>query len=56
MEDFSYGLHHMSQSDSRSSVQKSVESHLMACAAEKSRLSGQTVNMAEYEKELLQNL
>ena len=56
MEDFSSGLHHIRQSDSRSSVQKSVESHLMACAAEKSRLSGQTVNMAEYEKELLQNL
>ena len=56
MEDFSYGLHHMRQSDSRSSVQKSVESHLMACAAEKSRLSGQTVRLAEYEKELLQKL
>ena len=56
MEDFSSGLHHMRQNDSRSSVQKSVESHLMACAAEKSRLSGQTVKLAEYEKELLQNL
>ena len=56
MEDFSYGLHHARQSDSRSSVQKSVESHLMACAAEESRLSGQTIRMADYEEELLRKL
>ena len=40
------------RSGSRSSIQRSVESHLMACAAEESRLSKKTVDLAEYEKRL----
>jgi predicted dehydrogenase len=38
--------------DSASSIARSVESHLIACAAEKSRLEGQTVDMADYRREL----
>jgi hypothetical protein len=34
------------------SVAASVESHLMAFAAEKSRLEGRTVTMAEYRREI----
>lgn len=56
MEDFSNGLRRQNQSASRSSVQRSIESHLMACAAEQSRLSGETVDLKEYEKALLARL
>ena len=52
MNDFSAGLRHARQSASRSSIQKSIESHLMACAAEESRLSGKSVDMGEYEARL----
>jgi predicted dehydrogenase len=38
--------------DPASSIARSVESHLIACAAEKSRLEGQTVDMADYRREL----
>lgn len=38
--------------ESRSSISKSVESHLMAGAIEQSRLTGRTVDMAEYRKSL----
>jgi len=34
--------------DSRSSISRSVESHLMACAIEQSRLTGQVVDIAEF--------
>ena len=39
-------------SDSRSSISRSVESHLMACAIEHARLTGQVVNMNEYRNSL----
>ena len=38
--------------ESRSSIARSVESHLIACAAERSRLTGQTIQMQELRKEL----
>lgn len=38
--------------DSRSTIQKSVESHLMAYAAEKSRVTGKTINMSELRENL----
>ena len=38
--------------DSRSSISRSVESHLMACAIEKSRLTGQVVDMDEFRNSL----
>ena len=51
MEDFTAGVadHH---SESRSSISRSVESHLMACALEKSRLTGQVVDMEQYRASL----
>ena len=51
MNDFAAGLRRAA-GDSRSSIQRSVESHLMAFAAEESRLSGQSVELAAFEKEL----
>ena len=39
--------------DSRSAISHSVESHLMACAIEKSRLTGTVVDMDSYRKSLL---
>lgn len=56
MNDFSAGLHHEHPSGSRSSIQKSIESHLMACAAEESRLLGKTVDLREFEARLLEQL
>ena len=51
MEDFASVL--TSGSDgSRSSISRSVESHLMAFAIEKSRLTGTVVDMEEYQKSL----
>ncbi len=38
--------------ESRTSIGKSVESHLMACAAEESRTTGRTILMADFEKSL----
>lgn len=38
--------------DSRSSISRSVESHLMACAAEESRLTGRVVELEAYRKSL----
>ena len=40
------------ETESRSPISKSVESHLMAFAIEKSRITGQTVDMAEFKKSL----
>ena len=39
--------------DSRSSISRSVESHLMACAIEQARLTGRTVDMAEFRNSLI---
>ncbi len=41
-----------SQTETRSSISQSVESHLMACAIEQSRLSGTVVDMQQYRKSL----
>ena len=51
MEDFAASLTAES-TDSRTSISQSVESHLMACAIEVSRLSGKVVDMAEYRNSL----
>ena len=37
--------------DAVSSIEYSVESHMMACAAEESRLSGEVIRIAEYRKQ-----
>lgn len=37
---------------SRSSISRSVESHLMACAIEQSRLTGQVVDMQQFRQQL----
>lgn len=39
-------------SNSISSVERSIESHIMACAAEKSRLTGQIIDIDKYKSEL----
>lgn len=51
MEDFTASLsaHH---GDSRSSISRSVESHLMACAIEQARLSGTVVDMTCFRNSL----
>ncbi len=41
-----------SQMETRSSISQSVESHLMACAIEQSRLSGTVVDMRQYRETL----
>lgn len=51
MEDFSASLTQTS-TDSRSSISKSVESHLMACAIEEARLTGTVVDLAAFRKSL----
>ncbi len=51
MEDFTTCLTG-NAADSRSSISRSVESHLMACAIEEARLSGKVVDMAAYRKSL----
>ena len=43
-------------SDMKSSIQNSVESHVMACAAEESRRTNKVINLAEYQKEILQGI
>ena len=50
MEDFISGFG--CSKDSRSSISRSVESHLMACAIEQSRITGKVVDMAEYRESL----
>lgn len=52
MEDFTAGLT-AAHGESRSSISRSVESHLMAGAIEKSRLTGKTVDMEQYRKSLI---
>ncbi len=56
MNDFAAGLRHERTSGSRSSIQRSIESHLMACAAEEARLRGTTVDMADFEARLREKL
>ena len=52
MEDFSASLSsHVT--DSRSSISRSVESHLMACAIEEARLTGTVVDMGQFRSSLL---
>ena len=50
--DFLAGLESKDQ-NSRSSIDRSIESHLMAYAAEQSRITGQTVDMDTLKQELL---
>ena len=50
MEDFTASL--SVGETTRSAISASVESHLMACAIEKSRLTGTVVSLEEYRKEL----
>lgn len=50
MEDFSASL--TGRKESRSSISRSVESHLMACAIEQARLTGKVVDMAQYRASL----
>ena len=52
MEDFAASITERT-SDSRSSISRSVESHLMACAIEESRLTGKVVDMEEFRKTLI---
>ena len=47
MEDFTAGLK-QADSNSRSSISRSVESHLMACAIENARITGTVVDMAQF--------
>ena len=51
MEDFTSGLLNHT-ADSRSSISRSVESHLMACAIEQARLTGTVVEMEQFRKSL----
>ncbi|MBQ7801786.1 MAG: Gfo/Idh/MocA family oxidoreductase [Oscillospiraceae bacterium] len=51
MEDFTASMAEHS-TDSRSSISRSVESHLMACALEQARLTGKVVDMEEFRKTL----
>lgn len=50
MEDFTASLNRTGES--RSSISRSVESHLMACAIEEARLTGKVIDMEEYRKTL----
>ncbi len=50
MEDFTASLG--TRTESRSSISRSVESHLMACAIEQARLTAQVVDLAEYRNSL----
>ncbi|MCL2703476.1 MAG: Gfo/Idh/MocA family oxidoreductase [Defluviitaleaceae bacterium] len=52
MNDFAAGIGKKEAGESRSSIHKSVESHLMACAAEESRLTNRTVCMSEFKERL----
>ena len=51
MEDFTASL--SAGAETRSSISRSVESHLMACALEESRLTGQVIDMEDFRKKLL---
>ena len=51
MEDFTASL--SQTTESRSSISRSVESHIMACALEESRLTGQIIDLQAYRTKLL---
>ena len=51
MEDFAASLKETA-AETRSSISRSVESHLMACAIEQSRLTGKVVDMEEFRNSL----
>ena len=51
MEDFTASLGR--PEESRSSISRSVESHLMACAIEQARLTGTVVNLEDYRDSLI---
>jgi len=51
MEDFTAGLMNKDP-DSRSSISRSVESHLMACAIEQARITGTVIDMKAYQAAL----
>ena len=51
MADFAASLH--SGAESRSSISRSVESHIMACALEESRLTGKVVELDEFRKTMI---
>jgi len=50
MEDFTAGL--KNTKESRSSISRSVESHLMACAIEQSRITGSVIDMEVFRSSL----
>ena len=52
MEDFTDSLS-SGHTDSRSSISRSVESHLMACAIEKARITGTVVDMGQFRDSLM---
>ena len=51
MADFTAGLREKA-GESRSSISRSVESHLMACAIEESRLTGKIIDMGQFRSSL----
>ena len=51
MEDFAASISDK-QAQTKSSISKSVESHLMACAIEEARLTGKVVDMAKFRETL----
>ena len=51
MEDFTASLHD-GFTEARSSISRSVESHLMACAIEEARISGKVIDMADLRRSL----
>ena len=53
MQDFARMLRENTADSGRTSAEKSVASHLLALAAEKSRVEGRNIRMDEYEKSLL---
>ena len=51
MEDFAASMNQIGK-ESRSSISKSVESHIMACALEESRLTGKVIHLDEFRNRL----
>ena len=52
MEDFTASLG-SEKFESRSSISRSVESHLMACAIEEARISGKVIDLADFRASLI---
>jgi len=53
MDDFAANLRNKGAMESRTSISKSVESHLMAYAAEESRLTGNAIFLPEFQKRFM---